>query len=79
MTPKKKIQMLWFDVGIKRHTTLFVCFATDVMLWFDVGIKRHTTKAVVKLVFSPLWFDVGIKRHTTARKAQRCISSCGLM
>ena len=37
------MSLLWFDVGIKRYTTLAiqnVCYAT---LWFDVGIKRYTT------------------------------------
>ena len=37
------MEVLWFDVGIKRYTTKadtgFLTFA----LWFDVGIKRYTT------------------------------------
>ena len=34
---------LWFDVGIKRYTT--IDFTTNMVwgLWFDVGIKRYTT------------------------------------
>ena len=35
--------MLWFDVGIKRYTTLDGSEYDDVQLWFDVGIKRYTT------------------------------------
>ena len=35
--------MLWFDVGIKRYTTVCVRIYTYVQLWFDVGIKRYTT------------------------------------
>ena len=35
--------MLWFDVGIKRYTTVSLIFAHDARLWFDVGIKRYTT------------------------------------
>ena len=34
---------LWFDVGIKRHTTEVADLANSYKLWFDVGIKRHTT------------------------------------
>ena len=34
---------LWFDVGIKRYTTIQKINDTDLMLWFDVGIKRYTT------------------------------------
>ena len=37
------IQTLWFDVGIKRYTTLLVEFPDARSLWFDVGIKRYTT------------------------------------
>ena len=36
--------MLWFDVGIKRHTTDVSDEYIVSPLWFDVGIKRHTTK-----------------------------------
>ena len=35
--------MLWFDVGIKRYTTLRYLDCLFVQLWFDVGIKRYTT------------------------------------
>ena len=35
--------MLWFDVGIKRYTTVTAFKAPLVELWFDVGIKRYTT------------------------------------
>ena len=34
---------LWFDVGIKRYTTLPTAVTSPVELWFDVGIKRYTT------------------------------------
>ena len=36
--------MLWFDVGIKRYTTLELTSISIRALWFDVGIKRYTTK-----------------------------------
>ena len=35
---------LWFDVGIKRYTTLSLMDFADSVLWFDVGIKRYTTE-----------------------------------
>ena len=35
---------LWFDVRIKRYTTLGHSFGVRVTLWFDVGIKRYTTQ-----------------------------------
>ena len=35
--------MLWFDVGIKRYTTVMLMLLTSSRLWFDVGIKRYTT------------------------------------
>ena len=35
--------MLWFDVGIKRYTTIMYKDMDIFMLWFDVGIKRYTT------------------------------------
>ena len=34
---------LWFDVGIKRYTTLDHEGCKGHKLWFDVGIKRYTT------------------------------------
>ena len=34
---------LWFDVGIKRYTTLKLQVRKKTKLWFDVGIKRYTT------------------------------------
>ena len=34
---------LWFDVGIKRYTTLISFASVRLWLWFDVGIKRYTT------------------------------------
>ena len=36
--------MLWFDVGIKRYTTLNLSNYFESRLWFDVGIKRYTTR-----------------------------------
>ena len=35
--------LLWFDVGIKRYTTLLFFVFVPCLLWFDVGIKRYTT------------------------------------
>ena len=35
--------MLWFDVGIKRYTTVNMKWLSNAELWFDVGIKRYTT------------------------------------
>ena len=35
--------LLWFDVGIKRYTTLAGGAKYVSKLWFDVGIKRYTT------------------------------------
>ena len=35
--------MLWFDVGIKRDTTIVSPYIKYEELWFDVGIKRYTT------------------------------------
>ena len=35
--------MLWFDVGIKRYTTMEISSTSNSWLWFDVGIKRYTT------------------------------------
>ena len=34
---------LWFDVGIKRYTTILLNVFSIEQLWFDVGIKRYTT------------------------------------
>ena len=34
---------LWFDVGIKRYTTVASHGHVAARLWFDVGIKRYTT------------------------------------
>ena len=34
---------LWFDVGIKRYTTIPAPRSDQAWLWFDVGIKRYTT------------------------------------
>ena len=35
--------VLWFDVGIKRYTTVLLSIDCILLLWFDVGIKRYTT------------------------------------
>ena len=35
--------LLWFDVGIKRYTTINLFNVALSRLWFDVGIKRYTT------------------------------------
>ena len=41
-----KAEMLWFDVGIKRYTTIRLNACTGTVLWFDVGIKRYTTRVL---------------------------------
>ena len=70
---------LWFDVGIKRYTTV-ACTAKDrERLWFDVGIKRYTTKVVGSIPEPELWFDVGIKRYTTNKQLREMRQGCGLM
>ena len=38
-----RILLLWFDVGVKRYTTLLSSIRTGYKLWFDVGVKRYTT------------------------------------
>ena len=40
---------LWFDVGIKRYTTLSQNENESTELWFDVGIKRYTTAIAIIL------------------------------
>ena len=40
---------LWFDVGVKRYTTLPIGNLTSQQLWFDVGVKRYTTLSVISL------------------------------
>ena len=40
---------LWFDVGIKRYTTIGRIALIEIWLWFDVGIKRYTTKALLSM------------------------------
>ena len=34
---------LWFDVGVKRYTTVIQYTGDCYLLWFDVGVKRYTT------------------------------------
>ena len=58
---------LWFDVGLKRYTTLSRATSTSALLWFDVGLKRYTTLIFSIPSFLRLWFDVGLKRYTTRR------------
>ena len=41
--PSKPPEVLWFDVGIKRYTTVIDNPLVYEQLWFDVGIKRYTT------------------------------------
>ena len=43
---------LWFDVGIKRYTTVVLSMAVIGQLWFDVGIKRYTTIFVLLVTAS---------------------------
>ena len=70
---------LWFDVGIKRYTTLKFLDYVRPELWFDVGIKRYTTPMLRLNMLAKLWFDVGIKRYTTERFIYIIHISCGLM
>ena len=42
-------RLLWFDVGIKRYTTVAGVSLEGQRLWFDVGIKRYTTKRFQQL------------------------------
>ena len=71
--------MLWFDVGIKRYTTVRKGLFLSSTLWFDVGIKRYTTEISKHLQQIMLWFDVGIKRYTTYSEFPYISVSCGLM
>ena len=43
MKEKEESAELWFDVGIKRYTTMYTATLNKLELWFDVGIKRYTT------------------------------------
>ena len=70
---------LWFDVGIKRYTTLTTSMGPRRELWFDVGIKRYTTQVWFITMACKLWFDVGIKRYTTCDKTAPNLLGCGLM
>ncbi len=70
---------LWFDVGIKRYTTICKSSLHGQWLWFDVGIKRYTTSNKNYNYQIKLWFDVGIKRYTTCQNVTRKQTCCGLM
>ena len=70
---------MWFDVGIKRYTTLIPYISMYSTLWFDVGIKRYTTFFAEMPIGYWLWFDVGIKRYTTSPEISVTQQSCGLM
>ena len=70
---------LWFDVGIKRYTTLLRAKPYEAALWFDVGIKRYTTAHRDYTHVRKLWFDVGIKRYTTLIWINPLSKCCGLM
>ncbi len=35
--------MLWFDVKLKRYSTISVLPVLPVVLWFDVKLKRYST------------------------------------
>ena len=70
---------LWFDVGIKRYTTLSEIKKALGWLWFDVGIKRYTTRPLDYTDNHKLWFDVGIKRYTTYIFVASSVTGCGLM
>ena len=45
-----RAKRLWFDVGIKRYTTLREIGRDLKELWFDVGIKRYTTWFLLPLI-----------------------------
>ena len=51
MVESSNPNQLWFDVGIKKYTTVHERSRTCEKLWFDVGIKRYTT--IRKQLFSP--------------------------
>ena len=70
---------MWFDVGVKRYTTLGAKEEKDIELWFDVGVKRYTTQFHKGTIESMLWFDVGVKRYTTHLMIMLCGLGCGLM
>ena len=74
-----QIYRLWFDVGVKRYTTLAVSEVKVGKLWFDVGVKRYTTHLTIGDWLVKLWFDVGVKRYTTGIQWKNKSASCGLM
>ncbi len=51
MLRKISINVLWFDVGIKRYTTRYKILHNEDTLWFDVGIKRYTTSCIRGIYF----------------------------
>ena len=69
MTPASTMQELWFDVGIKRYTTLTKQPLQRWKLWFDVGIKGYTTSSATSPTTNGLWFDVGFKRYRLTRQS----------
>ncbi len=77
--PYGSVATLWFDVGIDRYTTVWLCVITPGQLWFDVGIDRYTTVKSKRPTRAQLWFDVGIDRYTTKSKERLKTICCGLM
>ena len=47
-----QIYRLWFDVGVKRYTTVGLGGLAAIRLWFDVGVKRYTTLSI-RLIAAP--------------------------
>ena len=74
-----QIYRLWFDVGVKRYTTVSTLKKLERELWFDVGVKRYTTPGNPHYISYLLWFDVGVKRYTTYFNKYMASTSCGLM
>ena len=55
---------LWFDVGIKRYTTI----KKITIMLISCGLMQESKDiqlAFIFKIFLLLWFDVGIKRYTT--------------
>ena len=70
---------LWFDVGIKRYTTISELTHFVSQLWFDVGIKRYTTcllRHAIPTCCGLMQESKDIQRRANCQAQKR---SCGLM
>lgn len=45
--------MLWFDVGLKRYTTVIHVQMYRNQLWFDVVLKKYASISFGYLYFHP--------------------------